>query len=119
MKNLIFTLLFASVSGFAQNSMTHYKKVYSFDAHHQNWALVKTVAGTYGFVDKNGKEIVPAVYSKIYEFEIQKDGKKYAMIKNNAGAFGYIDENGNEIIEAVNWKKKEAIQKLNNYITSK
>ena len=41
------------------------------------------------------------------------------MIKNIAGAFGYIDENGNEIIEAVNWKKKEATQKLNNYITSK
>jgi hypothetical protein len=41
------------------------------------------------------------------------------MIKNVAGAFGYIDENGKEIVEGIYWKKEEAIQKLNYYLTSK
>jgi stage V sporulation protein SpoVS len=93
--------------------------VYQFNAQHQDWALVKTVANTYGFIDTSGKEVVQAIYSKIYDFEIQKDGKKYAMIKNVADAFGYIDENGKEIVEAIYWNKEEAIQKLNYNLTSK
>ncbi|WP_396180717.1 WG repeat-containing protein [Flavobacterium sp.] len=120
MKSIGFTLvLFLTINCFAQSSTSHYKKVYKIDAHHQDWALVKTVANTYGFIDKSGKEIVQAIYSRIYNFEIQKDGKKYAMIKNVAGAFGYIDENGKEIVEGIHWKKEEAIQKLNYYFTSK
>jgi hypothetical protein len=120
MKSIGFTLmLFFAINCFAQNSTSHYKKVYQFDVHHQDWAKVKTVANTYGFIDKSGKEVVQAIYSKIYDFEIQKDGKKYAMIENVAGAFGYIDEYGKEIVEGIYWKKEEAIQKLNYYFTSK
>ena len=120
MKSIGFTLvLFLTLNCLAQSSTSHYKKVYQFDVHHQNWAKVKTVANTYGFIDKTGKEVVQAIYTKIYFFEIQKDGKKYAMIKNVAGAFGYIDENGKEIVEGIYWKKEEAIQKLNYYFASK
>ena len=120
MKSIGFTLvLFLTINCFAQNSTSHYKKVYQFNAQHQDWALVKTVANTYGFIDTSGKEVVEAIYSKIYDFEIQKDGKKYAMIKNVAGAFGFIDENGKEIVEGIYWKKEEAFQKLNYYINSK
>ncbi|HBS53380.1 MAG TPA: hypothetical protein DD806_05225 [Flavobacterium sp.] len=120
MKSIGFVLvLFLTLNGLAQSSTSHYKKVYQFEVHHQDWAKVKTVADTYGFIDKTGKEIVQAIYTKIYDFEIQKDGKKYAMIKNVAGAFGYIDENGKEIVEGIYWKKEEAIQKLNYFFTSK
>ena len=112
-------VLFLTLNCLAQNSTSHYKKVYQFDLHHQNWALVKTVANTYGFIDKSGKEVVQAIYSKIYKFEFQKDGKKYAMIKNIAGAYGFIDENGKEIIEGSYWNKEDAIQKLNSLILSK
>ncbi len=120
MKKIGFILvLLLTMNCIAQNSTSHYKKVYPFDIYHKDWALVKTVADTYGFINKNGKEVVPTIYSKIYEFEIQKDGIKYALIRNVAGAFGFIDENGKEIVEGINWKKEEAIQKLNYYINSK
>ncbi len=120
MKSIGFTLmLFFTINCLAQNSTSNYKKVYEFGVQHKDWAKVKTVANTYGFIDKSGKEVVQAIYSKIYDFEIQKDGKKYAMIENVAGAFGYIDENGKEIVEGIYWKKEEANQKLNYYFTSK
>ena len=67
MKSIEFTLvLFLTINCFAQNSTSHYKKVYQFDTQHQDWALVKTVANTYGFIDKSGKEVVQAIFSKIF-----------------------------------------------------
>ena len=117
MKKVTFIfIMFFTFTVFAQKSTAHYKKVYNFDEYHQDWALVKTIAGTFGFINRDGKEIVPAIYDKIYEFEIQINGKKYAMIKNVANAYGFIDDTGKEIVQGIHWKKEEALQKLNNLI---
>jgi hypothetical protein len=116
---LIVLFLLISTSGIAQKSTTYYKKVYQYDVYKKDWALVKTVSNTYGFIDTNGYEVVQAIYSKIYKFELKSDNKNYAMIKNVAGAFGFINENGKEIVEAIYWKKEEAIQKLNKVISKK
>lgn len=115
MKKTILTLfLLVSILGTAQNA-SHYKKIYAYDEYHKDWALVKTITGNYGFIDRNGKEIVPAVYSKIYQFEA-KENKKYAMVKSVANAYGFIDENGKEVVNVISWKKDEAYQKLDLYI---
>ncbi|MCU0389940.1 MAG: hypothetical protein MUE81_02375 [Thermoflexibacter sp.] len=84
-KQLIILFLLISSFGSAQKSTSHYKKVYNYDEYKKDWALVKTITNTYGFIDRKGNEVVQAIYSKIFEFEIQKDGKKYAMFKNIAG----------------------------------
>lgn len=117
--SILMLMLFLSYNCMSQKSTAHFKKVYDYDAYHKDWAMVKTVADTYGFIDRNGNEIVDAVYSKIYKFEIKSDNKKYAMIKNVAGAYGFINENGKEIVQAIHWKKEEAIQKLDIIINVK
>jgi hypothetical protein len=109
---LIITIL-VTLNCFSQKINSHYKKVYAYDDDYQGWALVKTIANTYGYIDKNGKEVVPSIYSKIYPFETKNNTKKYAMIKNVAGAYGFIDENGKEFIQGIYWKKEDAIQQLN------
>lgn len=108
----VFALLVSCIA-FAQKSDSNYKKVFEFGKHHKDWAMVETVAKTYGFIDAEGKEVVAPIYSKIYNFESQKNNKKYAMVKNVANAYGFIDEDGKEVIQAIYFKKEEAIQKLN------
>lgn len=62
----------------------------------RNWRLVKTSAGTYGIMDKNGKTISKPIYSKIYKFgEYSND---LALVKNASGTYGFINRSGNEII---------------------
>lgn len=35
-----------------------------FGFNNEKYALVKNIAGAYGFIDRNGKEIIPAIYWK-------------------------------------------------------
>jgi stage V sporulation protein SpoVS len=107
-KTILFLFLLTVISISAQNT-TNYKKVYDYNEYHKDWALVKSIAGTYGFIDRSGKEIVPAIYAKIYKF----NDKKMAMVKNVAGAYGFIDNNGKEVVKVIYFKKEEAIQRLN------
>lgn len=109
MKKRLFTVAFALFSSLciAQNG---YKKVYNYDEFNKDWALVKTISNTYGFIDKNGSIVIQPIYIKINKFEFSNE--KYALVKNIAGAYGFIDRNGKEIIPAIYWKKNEAIEKL-------
>ncbi|WP_298117063.1 WG repeat-containing protein [Flavobacterium sp.] len=117
MKKSIFILLFfLAFNSYSQVVNSHYKKVYEFDVYQKDWALVKTVANTFGFINKENKEIVPAIYSKIYSFEKKENNSEYALVKNVAGAFGFINENGKEIIKTIYWNKEEAIQQLNIFL---
>lgn len=119
MKKIIFIcFFFVTFFGFSQEK-SPYKKIYEFDEMRTNWAMVKTIANTYGFIDRNNKEVVPAIYSNIFSFELKENNKKYAMVKNVAGAYGFIDENGKEVVKAIFWNKEEAIQKLNLYTNTK
>ena len=110
-KTVFILLLFLTFNSFAQKSSSHYKKVYNYDEYHKDWALVKTIAETYGFITRDGKEIVPAIYSKIYKFG--ENAKKLAMVKSVANSYGFIDDQGKEVIKAIYFTKEEAIQRLN------
>lgn len=113
-KSILFLLLLLAISVSAQNK-SQYKKIYDYNHLHKDWALVKNIAGTYGFIDRNGKEVVPVIYSKIYAFETKKNGR-YALVKNVANSYGFIDEYGREVVKSMYWKKEEAYQKLDLYI---
>lgn len=110
-KTVFILLLFLTFNSFAQKSTSHYKKVYNYDEYRKDWALVKTIAETYGFITRDGKEIVPAIYSKIYKFG--EYTKKLAMVKSVANSYGFIDDQGKEVIKAIYFTKEEAIQRLN------
>lgn len=111
MKKLVFILLLVfTITSFAQKSTTHYAKVYDYDVYHKDWALVKTIAKTYGFINRDGKEVVPALYGKIYKFGEYVE--KLALVKTVADSYGFIDEQGIEVLKAINFTKEEAIQKL-------
>ena len=108
MKNKLLILLLILISNLSY-SQNGYKKIYKYDEYQKGWALVKNIAGTYGFIDKNGKEIVPAIYSKIEKFNYNES--EYALVKSVAGTYGFIDRNGKEVIPVI-YNLNEAKQKV-------
>uniref|UniRef100_UPI00249152A6 WG repeat-containing protein n=1 Tax=Marinifilum flexuosum TaxID=1117708 RepID=UPI00249152A6 len=77
----------------------NYSKIGKFNEIENGLALVKSIVGTYGLIDKNGKEVVPANYSKIGKFNEIENG--LALVKSIVGTYGFIDKKGNEIIEPI------------------
>lgn len=92
---LIGVLLFSSVS----YGQTGYKKVYKSGEYRQDWSLVKTITGTYGFIDKSGKEVVHPIYAKIWKFGEYHEN--IALVKSIAGTYGFIDKTGKEVVQAI------------------
>lgn len=84
-----------------------YKKVYAYDEYQHDWAKVKTIAGTYGFIDRSRGLVVEPVYARIGKFNYASG--QYALVKNVAGAYGFLDRQGREAIPAIHWKKADAI----------
>ena len=108
MKHLIVFLtffLFVISTGYSQeNNLDDYKKIYKYGVYQKDWALVKSITGNYGMIDRNGKEVVPTVYAKIGKFgDIEKD---LALVKNVAGFYGFIDRNGKEVITSIYSRKQ-------------
>lgn len=96
MKNfvcLLFVLI--SLSGYAQK---RYKKVYPYGKYQPNWAMVKTIAGTYGFIDREGNEVVPAIYAKIRKFN---EGSNFMLVKSITDTHGLINAEGRLIVPAI------------------
>lgn len=104
---LTFLLVTLAAMSFAQN---RYKKVYKYDVYNTDWALFKTISGTYGFLDRRGEVAVQPVYTKIEKFIF--GGNELAMVRNISGAYGFINRQGKEIIPAIYWTKQEAIAQL-------
>lgn len=100
-------LVIASSFCFAQSG---FKKVYAYDQYNKDWALVKTIGNTYGFIDRNGTIVVQPIYAKIEKFG--KDAGEYALVKTIAGTYGFIDRNGKETIPPHYWTKQEAMEQL-------
>ena len=109
MKKRFLTLAFFVVSTicFAQNG---YKKVGKYDEYNKDWALVKTISGTYGFVNRNGETVVEPIYDEIEKFT--ENSGKYALVKSVAGSYGFIDRNGKEVIPIIYWNKHDANEQL-------
>lgn len=93
---LLFSFLLISLMAFAQSS---YQKIYAYNQYNKDWALVKTVSGTYGFIDRKGKAVVPAIYAKIQKFG--KYNANLAMVKSISDTYGFIDRNGKVVIPAI------------------
>lgn len=71
--------------------------------------------GLYGYLDKNGNELIPAEYIEANYFY-----DSLALVKNSNNKLGYIDRNGNTIIsfiydDATNFKNGISAVKLNKY----
>lgn len=92
---LIGFLLFSSVS----YGQTGYKKVYKPGEYQQNWSLVKSITGTYGFIDQSGKEVVHPIYTKIRKFGEYHEN--IALVKSIANTYGFIDKTGKEVVPAI------------------
>jgi hypothetical protein len=114
MKKKIFTFFVITISFFCF-SQNGYKKIYKYDEYNKDWALVKTISGTYGFIDRNGKNVVQPIYNKIEKFDYESG--KYALVKTVSGTYGFIDRNGREVLPPLYWNlhdAKEELKKLNN-----
>lgn len=98
MKKILLILLLVSVT-FYVSAQNGYQKKYPYDEYNKDWALVKTVSGTYGFVDKSGKAVVPPIYSKIEKFG--KYDKDLALVKSISDSYGFIDRQGKIVIPAI------------------
>jgi DUF438 domain-containing protein len=109
MKRKILSLVcvFISTLCLAQNG---YKKTGNYDEYNKDWALVKTISGTYGFINRNNETVVEPIYAKIEKFK-QNSGK-YALVKSVAGSYGFIDRNGKEVIPTIYWTKHDATEQL-------
>lgn len=105
----ILTLIFIGISTlcFAQNM---YKKVYKYDVYNKDWALVKDITGSCGFIDRDGKEVVQTIYAKIGKFT--ENFGKYALVKDVAGCYGLIDQNGKDVIPCIYRNKHEVTEQL-------
>ena len=109
MNRIIFTLVFFAISTF-NFAQSVYKKTGKYDEYNKDWALVKTIAGTCGFINRNNEIVVQPIYEKIEKFS--ENSGKYALVKSVAGSFGYIDRNGKEVIPTIYWTKHEATEQL-------
>ncbi len=109
MKTKLITMMFLAVSSisFAQNN---FKKVYKYDDYNKDWALVKNISNTYGFIDRNGIVVVEPIYTKIEKFN--ENFGKYAMVKTVSGTYGFIDRNGKLAIKTLYWNKHDATEQL-------
>ena len=67
MDRIIITLVFFTISTFSF-AQSEYKKTGKYDEYNKDWALVKTIAGTYGFINRNNEIVVQPIYEKIEKF---------------------------------------------------
>ena len=76
-----------------------YKRIEKFNINSGEFALVKNIAGSYGLINKEGKEVVKTIYENIADFG--KIEKGLALVKSITGTYGFIDKNGNEVVPVV------------------
>ncbi|MDG1045105.1 MAG: WG repeat-containing protein [Bacteroidia bacterium] len=105
-------LLLANVS-WSQSIQESHKKQYDeielFDMYHKDWALVKKDKHV-GFIDYNGKEVVPTIYYEIELFDMYHDG--WAMVKKGKHV-GFIDYKGKEVVPLEYQNADDAIKWYN------
>jgi len=76
-----------------------FKEIYDYGQYKSNWAMVQSNEGLFGFIDKKGNVVVPAIYKNIYDFgEMHED---WAVIQTVDKKFGFIDKKGNVVVEPV------------------
>ncbi len=74
-----------------------YDEIWDFDFNNMTWAKVK-LDDKYGFIDTNGKEVVPLIYDEVYEFNKFKTDW---MLVEQDNKLGFIDTNGKEVVPLI------------------
>ena len=82
-----------------QQNMTklQYGQIYLFGEYREAWAMMKK-GRKYGFIDTQGKEVVPPIYSGIWYFGEYKED--WAKVKKK-GNYGFIDTQGQEVVPTI------------------
>lgn len=94
MKTKLIICAFVWISSLAL-AQSEYAKVYAYDDYNKGWAMVKTNAGTFGFINKDKKIVVQPIYSKI-----EKNGD-FILVKNVSDVYGLLDKSGKEVTPAI------------------
>ena len=98
MKNKLMILMLILITNLSY-SQNGYKRVYDYDEYRKDWALVKTITGTYGFIDKSGKIVVQPIYDKIEKFKINSG--EFALVKSISSTYGLINKDGKEVVKTI------------------
>ncbi|GEM_PF-462204 len=69
-------------------------KVMGFDEANNGWAKFES-AGQYGFINKKAEVVVPAIYSRIYDYHLMRTN--WALVERD-GMFGFLNSYGKEIV---------------------
>ena len=95
---ILFIHLFVCL-GFAQEDQeAKYDYIASFGEHgHASFAVVR-LENRYGLIDRQGKEVIPPEYDKIYSFG--SSGLNWAKVQKN-NRYGFIDRTGAIIIKPI------------------
>lgn len=107
-KLLVIVLLLITTLGYSQKN---YRRIYNSNKNHNDWKLIKSIVGTYGFIDNAGKVVVPPIYKRIGKFG--RVGENYSLVKSITGMFGLIDYNGKEVIPC-NYEKIQKFGEIEN-----
>jgi hypothetical protein len=64
----------------------------------------------YGYINKQGKEVIPLIYDEVYNFQ-----NDFAIVRNN-NKFGFINREGIEVIPLIYDNASQADKELKKYI---
>lgn len=111
MRNYLFMLaiLGCSFTGYTQNNIKPIEIDLSKKENPSEWILVYAPDGLMGYLNSEGKEIVPPVFTMIYPFGEYKEN--WARVEILGNLTGFIDTTGKFVVEP----KYEYIEKFGKY----
>ncbi|RZK11922.1 MAG: WG repeat-containing protein [Flavobacterium sp.] len=111
MKKYLFLLLLLSpIAIYSQQEQQPFKSISSIE-NPSKWVLVFDEFGLMGYLNSEGKEIVPPIYENIHPFGEYKEN--WARVVTLEGLTGFIDASGKVVVEP----KYEYIEKFGEYKT--
>jgi len=87
-----------------------YEDNYPYDCFEDGLQLVKTKAGLYGFINKEGKVIIPVKYKYAANFygkglaKVSMQPKNENSLYGDPDSLGLIDKTGKEVLPLFHWK---------------
>jgi len=111
MRNYLFMLaiLGCPFTGYTQNNIKSIEIELSKKENPAEWILVYAPDGLMGYINREGKEIVPPVFKMIYPFGEYK--QNWARVEILGDLTGFIDTTGKFVVEP----KYEYIEKFGKY----
>ncbi|MEQ9303549.1 MAG: WG repeat-containing protein, partial [Marinoscillum sp.] len=93
-----------------------YERIYDFGSKGaSHFAMVKK-SGLYGFINKQGLEVVPPIYDKISYFD--RENSNWALVERN-GKFGFIDKDGKVVVPVALNDLSKSFHELSDHFNSR